>query len=170
MTMSKEELIRRVDHVREWSVATIRESLEMAESCLQGIEADMEVIKMNYERITNAKAGDRIELVKMVDDPDPIAAGTQGTVKWVNDLGTFQQIDVEWDNGRTLMLTVPSDEFVVLDFFVTQVPRPGQPTQRYLYGPMSEQQAIGELLRRRQMYGESYVVDAVRICSLGVKV
>ena len=30
--------------------------------------------------------GDRIELVEMPEDPDPIPPGTQGTVDWVNEM------------------------------------------------------------------------------------
>jgi hypothetical protein len=59
--------------------------------------------------------GDRIELVEMHDDPDPIPAGTQGTVDWVNELPEFAQIGVRWDNGRTLMLCVPPDSFRVVE-------------------------------------------------------
>ena len=49
-----------------------------------------------------AKVGDRIELISMRDDPDPIEPGTRGTVDFVNDnpaLG-FVQYGVQWDNGR----------------------------------------------------------------------
>ena len=56
--------------------------------------------------------GDRIELVRMPDDPHPIPTGTKGTVtdvRNVTGLG-FMQIDVDWDNGRKLMLSIPPDE------------------------------------------------------------
>jgi hypothetical protein len=64
-----------------------------------------------------AKVGDRIELVSMRDDPDPIELWTRGTVDFVNDnpASGFVQYGVQWDNGRTLMLCVPPDEFKVLD-------------------------------------------------------
>ena len=59
--------------------------------------------------------GDRIRLVSMLDDPDPIRPGTTGTVTHVSchDWGrqSWTQISVAWDNGRTLMLVVPPDEF-----------------------------------------------------------
>ena len=61
--------------------------------------------------------GDRIELVFMPNDPDPIAPGTQGTVTDIKEFnfGEWEvQISVDWDNGRTLMLVVPPDEFVLL--------------------------------------------------------
>jgi hypothetical protein len=65
------------------------------------------------------KAGDRIRLVAMQDDPDPIQVGQVGTVVYIkrHDAGTdaWYQIDVAWDNGRTLMLVSPPDEFEIVD-------------------------------------------------------
>jgi hypothetical protein len=58
--------------------------------------------------------GDRIELVEMTEDPDPIPSGTRGTVDWVNELPTFTQIGVRWDNGRSLMFCVPPDRYTKL--------------------------------------------------------
>ena len=61
------------------------------------------------------KEGDRIELISMVDDPDPVPNGTQGTVVFVNETSMgFTQVDVSWDNGRTLMLCTPPDQFRVI--------------------------------------------------------
>jgi hypothetical protein len=60
------------------------------------------------------KPGDRIRLLAMTDDPDPIPPGTTGTVIAVRQLGTRCQVDVAWQNGRTLMLVVPPDQFEVL--------------------------------------------------------
>ena len=59
--------------------------------------------------------GDRIELIHMPDDPNPLPAGSQGTVMWVNMLGIGgeYQIAVKWDSGRTLML-VPADQFKII--------------------------------------------------------
>lgn len=61
------------------------------------------------------RPGDRIELVSMLEDPDPVPAGTRGTVTFVHRVGTganvWMQVDVDWDNGRQLMLAVPPDEF-----------------------------------------------------------
>ena len=61
-----------------------------------------------------AKIGDRIELRRMPEDPDPIPVGTRGTVTFVNDVGEFVQYAVKWSNGRSLMLSCPPDEFIVL--------------------------------------------------------
>lgn len=67
--------------------------------------------------MTNLKAGDRIELVLMPNDPAPIEPGTCGTVTNVSGphrLGrgepTFTQVSVKWDSGRTLSLVLPPDE------------------------------------------------------------
>lgn len=68
--------------------------------------------------LQNVKPGDRIMLTKtMVNDPAPVEAGTQGIVTSVNDLMDslgIAQVGVRWDNGRTLMLALPDDEFIVL--------------------------------------------------------
>lgn len=58
-------------------------------------------------------AGDRVELVAMPADPDPVPPGTRGTIRrasvhrWTT--GTFVQYDVAWDNGRTLAAIDPPD-------------------------------------------------------------
>lgn len=62
-----------------------------------------------------ANIGDRIELLAMPDDPDPIPVGTKGTVDYVSDPIHFRgeapwvQIGVKWDNGRTLALVSRKD-------------------------------------------------------------
>jgi hypothetical protein len=57
--------------------------------------------------------GDRIALLSMPDDPDPIPPGTKGTVLDVQEIGSGEdrwfQVNVKWDDGRTLMLSVPPD-------------------------------------------------------------
>ena len=72
------------------------------------------------EHITtpNLKPGDRIELLAMSNDPDPIPAGSLGTVEWTTRL-TFEgrdclQVVVDWDNGRGLSLVVPPDRVRVV--------------------------------------------------------
>jgi hypothetical protein len=68
-------------------------------------------------KIKVPKPGDRIRLVSMCD-ANPIEAGQLGTVTGVRRQGTgadaWHQIDVAWDNGRTLMLTSPPDEFEIV--------------------------------------------------------
>jgi hypothetical protein len=63
------------------------------------------------------KVGDRIELVKMPNDPDPIPVGTQGTVTKIQD-GLYPgatEIYVKWDIARSLHLIVPPDEYRVIE-------------------------------------------------------
>lgn len=58
------------------------------------------------------KAFDRIELVAMPNEPDPVPVGTKGIVQ---DNGVEVQgqkiYSVRWDNGRTLNLLEGEDEW-----------------------------------------------------------
>lgn len=54
--------------------------------------------------------GSRIELVSMHDDPDPIQPGTKGTVEYIDSIQAF----VKWDNGRTLNLALPQDQYKII--------------------------------------------------------
>ncbi len=62
--------------------------------------------------------GDRVELLAMPSDPDPIPVGLRGTVTAVSNHVTgsesWLQVDVAWDNGRALMLVIPPDRVRVL--------------------------------------------------------
>jgi hypothetical protein len=64
------------------------------------------------------QSGDRIRLLQMQDDPDPIAPGTTGTVVSARRHGvgedSWAQIDISWDNGRSLMLVSPPDDFEII--------------------------------------------------------
>ena len=53
-------------------------------------------------------AGTRIVVDQMGDDPRPIAPGTAGTVRHVDDMGT---IHCDFDNGRRLGVIPGEDEF-----------------------------------------------------------
>ena len=64
---------------------------------------------------TRLKKGDRIRLVSMPQDPDPIPVGSLGTVVTVYDHRDWKQIDVAWDNGRSLMLTMPDDCVAIVE-------------------------------------------------------
>jgi len=57
--------------------------------------------------------GDRIKLIAMPDDPDPIIAGSEGVVVNVTD-GPLAQIIVDWDNGRSLALVPGVDVFEII--------------------------------------------------------
>lgn len=62
------------------------------------------------------KVGQRIELVSMPQEPNAMEPGTQGTVEFINPAPMLRmtQIGVKWDNGRTLMLSVPPDQFKII--------------------------------------------------------
>ena len=66
-------------------------------------------------KIAGLKVGDRIRLIQMVDDPDPIPAGTIGTVTEIHIHSDWTQIEVSWESGRNLMLVSPPDKFEIID-------------------------------------------------------
>lgn len=66
--------------------------------------------------------GDRIRVVSMPDDPDPLPAGATGTVRYANTVrdprGDFVQYDVAWDaphERRGIMPIVPPDILTYAD-------------------------------------------------------
>ena len=64
------------------------------------------------------KTGDRVRMIHMPADPDPIPTGTEGTVEDVQKLNlgarSFTQIFVRWDNGRSLSCIAPPDRLAVI--------------------------------------------------------
>lgn len=59
------------------------------------------------------EVGDRIKLLNMPDDPNPIEPGTNGTVTSVDN--RMDVVGVKWDNGRTLNLVLGVDSFDILN-------------------------------------------------------
>jgi hypothetical protein len=59
------------------------------------------------------RPGDRIRLLSMSDDPDPIPAGATGTVLSVT-TGPYGLVEVDWDCGRSLALIPWVDRFEVI--------------------------------------------------------
>jgi hypothetical protein len=72
---------------------------------------------MDLEWIDNqprqVEVGDRIKLVNMPDDPDPLKSGTEGVVTSVDT--RMDVVGVKWDNGRTLNLVLGVDSFEILN-------------------------------------------------------
>jgi hypothetical protein len=65
------------------------------------------------------KAGDRIELMAMPEDPDPLPIGATGTVMSAEYHDAFKstQVHVRWDaphERRSLTLIIPPDRVRVL--------------------------------------------------------
>ena len=56
----------------------------------------------------NYPPGTRLELISMGKDPDPVPPGTRGTVERVNSYG---DVEMSWDNGRSLSLIPGEDSF-----------------------------------------------------------
>lgn len=65
---------------------------------------------MNTQKDPNAKEGMRIKLITMVDDPNPIPTGMEGTIILIDDMGI---IHVNWDNGRRLGVVPGTDEYIL---------------------------------------------------------
>jgi Domain of unknown function (DUF4314) len=58
--------------------------------------------------------GTRVEVTGRMDDPNPLEIGEQGNVVSHRNVGSqFEQINVKWDSGRSLML-LPHDPFRVV--------------------------------------------------------
>jgi hypothetical protein len=54
--------------------------------------------------------GKRITLIRMNDDPNPIKANEQGTIRGEDGMG---HIHVDWDNGRSLSLIPGVDVYKI---------------------------------------------------------
>ena len=64
------------------------------------------------------EVGNRVRLLKM-DDPQGIPPGTEGVVTdstliYLSAPDQYWQVSVNWDNGSSLMMCVPPDEYEVL--------------------------------------------------------
>lgn len=64
---------------------------------------------------SSAKAGDRIRLIEMPNDPCPIEPGTTGTVTKVHKTSLGTQLWVDWDSPRSLMLIEGTDRYEVIE-------------------------------------------------------
>jgi len=60
------------------------------------------------------RPGDRLRLIAMPDDPDPIPAGSEGVVVEVTE-GPLAQIEVRWDNSSRSLTLIPGvDVFEII--------------------------------------------------------
>ena len=66
------------------------------------LEKQAVVIRQQYPK------GTRVELISTTDPYTRLAAGTQGTVSSVDDIGT---IHVNWDNGSSLGM-IPGEDMI----------------------------------------------------------
>ncbi|MCR4888536.1 MAG: DUF4314 domain-containing protein [Ruminococcus sp.] len=55
--------------------------------------------------------GTRIQLDSDMNDPQPVLAGTKGTIIAIDDMA---QAVMKWDNGRSLSLVLGHDSFHVI--------------------------------------------------------
>ena len=65
---------------------------------------------MAHHELSEELKGKRIKCISM-NDPHPIAEGTEGTVELVDDMGT---IHVKWDNGSRLGLVPDEDKYELI--------------------------------------------------------
>jgi len=56
-------------------------------------------------------SGTRVELIEMHDEYREMPKGLQGTVKWVDDIGT---IHMSWDNGSSLGVAYGVDKVKII--------------------------------------------------------
>lgn len=67
----------------------------------------------------HGKIGDRVRLIFMPNDPNPIPPNTEGTVTYINHMPhgmDFRvQIGVAWDNGRSLSCICPPDHVEIIE-------------------------------------------------------
>lgn len=66
------------------------------------------------------RRGQRIRLLSMGEDPEPISVGSTGTIEkaryfdWPMANPGFWRLDVRWDNRRYLAVIIPPDRIEVI--------------------------------------------------------
>jgi hypothetical protein len=104
------------------------------------------------------RKGDRIRLLHMPDDPDPIPAGSTGTIDSVTE-GPLGQIHVRWDTGRSLSLVPGVDRFEVIE----RGPEPDEPTGP---NPVAVPRAVYEGIDAARNSGMFNMLDLPAIAGL----
>ena len=72
----------------------------------------MQLDRNTIEIMRTDFVGKRVRCIEMTDKYNPVPAGTEGTVRHVDDLGT---VHVNWDNGQTLGLVINEDKFAIVE-------------------------------------------------------
>lgn len=111
--------------------------------------------------MTNAmiRTGDRIRLLSMPDDPDPIPVGSTGTIVSVTE-GPLGQVGVKWDDSsRSLSLIPGVDRFEVIE----PGPEPDQPTAP---SPVAVPRAVYEGIAAVRDSGMFNMIDLPAVAGL----
>jgi len=108
--------------------------------------------------MTNVRRGDRVRMLHMPDDPDPISAGSTGTVTRVT-AGPLGQVDVEWDSGRSLSLVPGVDRFEVIEP-AAEASEPDRPT------PVTVPRAVYEGIAAARESGMFNMLDLPAVAGL----
>ena len=108
--------------------------------------------------MTTIRKGDRIRLIHMPDDPDPIPAGSTGTIESVTE-GPLGQVWVRWDSGRSLALVPGVDRFEVVE----RSPDPDEPTAPT---PVAVPRAVYEGIEAARRSGMYNMLDLPAIAGL----
>ena len=89
-----------------------------------------------------AKEGMRVELISMSDDPNPVPAGTKGTISFIDGMGT---IHVEWDNGRVLGIIPGVDRYRLIEVSNMNIPKPTKVPDVKITGPGGKKTRTSEV-------------------------
>lgn len=57
---------------------------------------------------------DRIRLIEMGPDPDPVPPGTTGTIIDIVEIDGKKHLTMEWDINRSLNVVIPPDKIEVI--------------------------------------------------------
>lgn len=66
---------------------------------------------VDFKRSPAVAVGDRVRLIEMASDPNPLRPGAIGTVWRIDALGT---VHVQWDNGRDMGLVPERDRYELI--------------------------------------------------------
>lgn len=108
--------------------------------------------------MTTIRRGDRIRLIHMADDPDPIPAGSTGTIESVTE-GPLGQVWIRWDSGRSLALIPGVDRFEIIE----RSPEPDAPTEPT---PVAVPRAVYEGIDAARESGMFNMLDLPAIAGL----